>query len=242
MATTPPPPYPHVSEIQDWPTQRSVKLLWDQIAALKSSVAGNTETLTTHDASLTILAKGVASAAALAAGAQPLSTPTASTPPVSLGGTPPGNPTPAPPSSDGGMGEAGCTAAGANGHVPPGSPLTPFTVGQIVCGVAKEFPALFAVAPDQATLDSWRVCFNGRVIWHLNLAGFQASHYPGANGSTYLILVNIPMSGAPNNQYAYRITNYDPTLQLTAQMIFAGITPGASTAPDGGIADGVTCP
>ena len=242
MAKPVPRQYPHLDQIKDPAVQASLRLLWDQHYQTLESQAATATTVAAHTASLTTLSTGVALATALARGAQPISTPITSTPPVSPSGNP-GNPTPTPPASDNGMGEAGCNAAGANGHVPPNSPLTAFTVGQIVCGVAAEFPALFAVAGSQAILDSWRVCFNGRVIWHLNLAGFQASHYPGTGaGNTYLILVNIPAPSHPNVQYAYRISNYDPTLQLVSQMIFAGLTVGAATAPDGGIADGVTCP
>ena len=194
-----------------------------------------------HTSNLTTLTTSLASTHALAQAAQPPAGKTTSQAPA---GAPIGG-NPASPGTDNGQGDAGCSSAGPNGHVAPGAPQTPFTVGQIVCGVANEFPALFAVAPDQPTLDGFRTCYINRVIWHLNLAGFAASHYgsdPTSDGYKYLILVNIPTGDQPNTQYAYRITNYDPTLQLQSMMLFSGMTPGAATTPDGGTADGDVCP
>ena len=126
--------YPHVAEVRDVPTQATVRLLWDRIftlesrltaADLKSEQQGNllvnlqeTLTVTTRlaQAAEILAGKAVGSGAGVGSGG---------------GGT--GEPIdPNDPGTDitwdSGQGAAGYGAAGVNGHVLPGSPLTPFTV------------------------------------------------------------------------------------------------------------------
>lgn len=216
----------------------SVAAVTAENAALKAQIAS-------HAASITKLTTGLNWATQLAVAASPDTSKTTS--PIGTGpGTPPPVTTSPPAGTDNGAGAAGFSSPFPSGTAPAGSPLTPQVAGQIVGGVATQFNANYFAGPagNQAILDSWRACFNERCIFHLNQAGFQTSHYPGAGaGSIYLILINIPSQGQPNNQYAYQITNYDPTLTLTAQMLFVGtIGVGIATAPDPGIPDSTVCP
>lgn len=232
--------YPHVEEIADPKAARSIRLLWDAVSAIQDRATALEATAADHADTLTTLATDLATTTTLAQNAQPAAAKMTSSAPS---GTPIGS-NPTPPTSDNGEGENGCTAAGPNGHITSGTPLSPFVIGQIVCGVANEYPALFDPQPDQATLDAARACYINRVIWHLNLAGFQASHYgtdPTSAQYQYLILVTVPGTGPEAGQYAYRISNYDPTLQLERTMVFGGFTAGGVTTPDGGTADGASC-
>ena len=233
--------YPHLDQIKDPFVAASLRLLWDDHYSVLESQQALAATVAGHTTSLTTLQAGVKTATILAQNAQPAA---AKTTAPTGGGTPVGGPAP-PSGTDNGQGAAGFLAAFPSGSAPPGSPLTAFTAGQIVGGVATQFHAQYFATPagSQPILDSWRACFNNRCIFHLNAAGFATSHYPGTGaGSTYLILINIPPSPGVNAQYAYKITNYDPTLTLVAEMTFIAMTPGAGTAPDGGIGDGVVCP
>lgn len=229
--------YPHVSEIADPKAARSIRLLWDAVSAMQDRATALEVTAADHTSTLTTIQSDLTATTILAQNAQPAAAKT--TAPIA-GGAPVGGDTP-PSKSDNGQGETGCTQAGPTGHITAGTPLSATVIGQIVCGVANEFPDLFAPQPDQATLDAARACYINRVIWHLNLAGFSASHYgsdPTSAQYQYLILVTVPGEG----QYAYRISNYDPTLQLEKTMVFGGFTPGGQTTPDGGLADGAPCP
>src|SRR5579863_5158957 len=210
------------------------------LASLKTENETLKATVASHEASITKLTNGLNWATQLAVAAQPDSSKTTS--PIGSG-TPPPVTTSPPAGTDMGQGAAGFAAGGT-----PAAALTPFVAGQIVAQVAAQWNAQYFAGPaaNQAILDAWRACFNNRVIFHLNAAGFATSHYPGSGaGATYLILINIPTHNVPgsNNQYAYQITNYDPTLTLTAQMQFVGtIGVGVSTTPDPGIPDSTPCP
>jgi len=232
--------YPHVSEIADPKAARSIRLLWDAVSAIQDRTTAVESTTADHTATLATVQSTLTATTILAAQAQPAA---AKTTAAIAGGAPVGGDNP-PPTSDNGQGADGCTQAGVNGHITPGTVLSPFVIGQVVCGVANEFPTLFDPQPDQPTLDATRTCYMNRVIWHLNLAGFQASHYgsdPTSAGYIYNILVTVPGNGPDAGQYAYRISNYNPTLQLEKTMVFGGFTPGGATTPDGGTADGASC-
>lgn len=162
--------YPHLTEIKDVPTQRSLRLAWDQLrnhddivtalqaqlTALKASVASNAQA--TSSLAGVIATQNIVAARAVATGS-------------GGGGSGDGG---GGGTDDGGQGAAGCTAAGADGHVPGGTALTLTTVGMIVCGVPNEFPTLVAPAVDQPTRDANVLELLGRTIWHLQLAGFTA--------------------------------------------------------------------
>ena len=246
MAKPVPRQYPHLDQIQDPAVQASLRLLWDQHYQTLESQAATATTVAAHTASLTTLSTGVALATALARGAQPISTPITSTPPVSPSGNP-GNPTPTPPASDNGMGEAGCNAAGANGHRPAQFPAHR-VYGRADCvwgGGGIPGPLCGRREPSHPRLLA-RVLQRARDLapepgW----VPSESRTTPGTGaGNTYLIFaVNIPAPSHPNVR-STRIGSVTTTrpLQLVSQMIFAGLTVGAATAPDGGIADGVVCP
>jgi len=192
--------YPHVSEIADPKAARSIRLLWDAVSAIQDRTTAVESTTADHTATLATVQSTLTATTILAAQAQPAA---AKTTAAIAGGAPVGGDNP-PPTSDNGQGADGCTQAGVNGHITPGTVLSPFVIGQVVCGVANEFPTLFDPQPDQPTLDATRTCYMNRVIWHLNLAGFQASHYgsdPTSAGGSRLAFapdgtVYITISGA----------------------------------------------
>ncbi len=218
-----------------------------EIAALKKHNAALQASVDRHADELKGVSNRLNWATRIAVSAQPSSSLTTS--PIGSGGPTP-VPTSPPGNTDNGDGQNGFNNAFPSGTAPPGSPITPYVAGQIVGGVKNQFFANYfaGTAGSQDILDTWRLCFNERVIFHLNAAGFQTSHYPGSgNGFKYIILINIP-SGGTDMQYAYKITNYDsedpgsPTLNLTAEMTFVALTPDASTTPDPGIPDATPCP
>jgi hypothetical protein len=86
-----------------------------------------------------------------------------------------------PTDSDGGQTQAGVAAAGADGHV-AGTDLTAYRAGQIIGGVAHEFPALVAATADQATRDSNQLELLLRIIWHLHAGGFTVGRQMNPSG------------------------------------------------------------
>lgn len=143
--------------------------------------------------------------------------------------------------SDGGLGEQGCAAAGPTGHVPAGRPLTLGLIGEICCGTGNEYPDLLAVCADQPTRRANRRQLLDRMIYHLNIAGFNAaSHYPGADDDTsaasYSLLIQIGTT-----EYAYRVVDYATFERpMSCVMVFQGSLDGQSVAGEAGIADGAT--
>jgi hypothetical protein len=140
---------------------------------------------------------------------------------------------PPPPLDDGGQGELGCSSAGPNGHLPPGTILSLMVAGQIICGTSNEFPALLAVTIDQPTRDANRNELLDRMCWHMNLAGFPTGRYPTGAAADFDLLFDFQGS-----QYAYRVVSYDLfDSPMTTMMLFAGQTPGATTTVNGGTPD-----
>lgn len=230
----PPRQYPHVSEVKDPAVQQSLRLLWDAHFGLLEQQTQIKATQATHTATLTSLGSQVTTAQQTASFAlnsgSPNAGPTGGQPAPT---PPPGPPSPGPsppPSDDGGQGSLGCSQAGPTGHVPPGSPITPLTAGQIVCGTFNEFSSLGAVVVDQPTRDANRLELLGRMIWHLALAGFPSDYYPG-NPFDLLIQIGTTV-------YAYRVTDYATfDVPMFSTMVFGGTNPGPIGAPAGGIAD-----
>lgn len=206
------------------PSPGNLRLIWERLHALTDQQALHDAALAQHDADLLAQQQQLTTTAHTATQALI----TAGTPhtAISAGGT---TPAPAPPLSDGGLGEAGCSSAGTDGHV-SGSGLT--VLGQIVCGTGAEYPALLAVTVDQPTRDANRYELLGRMIWHINLNGSfaAASRYPG---NLFDLLVQIGTT-----QYAYRVTDYaEFGTPMQTVMVYGGQTVGGSTTPDPGISD-----
>lgn len=130
---------------------------------------------------------------------------------------------------DGGAGAAGCGAAGADGHV-TGTTLD--IVGQIVCGTGHEFPALLAVAVDQPTRDANTAELLGRIIWHLQLAGFAAGKQQNPSGLVSGDKITVQVAGV---WWAYDVFSLNPfDVPMTTHMVVIG---SPNTVADAGIAD-----
>lgn len=213
--------YPEVDRIRDLPAQRSLRLLWDKVYDVHERLdAANTRIQQVAATQITDLQKQMLS---LTQQVQSFGAFAGGTGGSGGGGGGGGK-------SDGGEGDLGCGEAGSTGHVTAGSPLTRETVGKVVCGTGNEFPALLAIVVDQPTRDANRSELLGRMIWHLNLAGFpNVSRYPG---NPFTLLIDI--AGVQN---AYRVTDYATfDVAMATCMVFGG-TSSSPTSPDAGIPD-----
>jgi hypothetical protein len=228
MAGPQKPQYPHLEQITDPFAKMSLRLLWDAHRELQASQAALSTTVDTHAATLTSQQAAIDDATFLAQQAQSTTGKTVSASPNNI---PIGTPQTPTTDLDNGMGEQGCSSSGSNGHVDPSAPVTPFTMGQITCGVGKEFPNLLISVATQPERDAQRFELLGRMIWHLNLAGFTAvSRYPG---NPFDLLVQIG-----DTQFAYRVIDYaDAPDAMQTTVVFGGTTVGGTTTPDAGIAD-----
>lgn len=180
--------YPHVSEVQDWQTQQTIRLLWDRIFDLQEKLTAHDTTLQQlvdgHNANETTIAsvtRDAQQALALSqqAGQAASSLPGGGGTGGSGGGTGGGG---GGGGSDGGQGNVGCAAAGATGH-DTGGLLNAVRAGQIVCGTGNEFSALKNAT---ATIDLRKannVEMVRRMIWHLRLAGFTAGRQKNPSGA-----------------------------------------------------------
>lgn len=229
--------FPHVAAITDPATQRTITELWNRLTALQNMVnaqgraqtmlAGQIGTLSTAQAAT---AQQVSAVYALGAA------PTVPGPsPVGPTGLPsdPGQQQPSGPGiDDGGEGAAGCADQTGSGHVDPALPLDAHTAGMIVCGTGAEYASLLAPAVDQPTRDANVLTLLGRVIWHLQLAGFTAGKQMNPSGAISTDKVALVINGA---NVAYDIVSLVPFgTQMTMHMVPIG---GANLQPDGGISD-----
>ena len=181
--------YPQLNLIKDDAAATSLQLLWDRFYDALDTIDAQQATLAAQELALaeqgvrlttlqvqteigSLLASTPADAAADSGfgGFGGGGSGGSGTPPGSGGG---GGDTPIP-GQDGGEGSAGLVQAGPTGHLDPPFPLNPFTMGRIVGGVGNEFPALLAPAVDQPTRTANLQTLLGRVIWHLQRAGFNA--------------------------------------------------------------------
>lgn len=172
--------YPHLEGIKDLHTQRTTKLLWDKayaqdgdITSLQGQLKDALAQIKTQNSTIQTLTSQV----------NRISTPaitTSTTTTTSGGGG--GGSGGSGGGSDDGAGAAGCGASGSNGDVATGQPLTANLAGQIVCGVGKEFPALLAPTANQPARDANVLELLGRMIWHLQRAGFTAGKQKNPSG------------------------------------------------------------
>jgi len=171
--------YPHVSEVQDPPTQQSVRLLWDRVHDLEGRLQAAEATITTlvagHNTNETAVAAAAKQAKAALALTQHPGEPTGS----ATG--PPTSPD-LPGGGDGGAGGVGCSAAGATGH-DTGGLLNAIRAGQIVCGTGNEFSALKNPTTTAAQRAANQTELLLRMIWHLQLAGFTAGRQRNPSGA-----------------------------------------------------------
>ena len=197
----------------------NIRALWERLHALDDQITAANTTITQQASTITTLQTQVKTVQAQAAQAsitagQPNQT-------VSSTGVPTPTPTPSP-ITDNGQGSLGCSEAGADGHLAAGFPVDVESAGKIICGTGKEFPALLAAVGSQAIRDANRLELVQRMIWHLNLYGFQASAYivSGTITNAYVIILRLPTG----TLYGYRVVNYeDFTQTMTTTMEFVGI-------------------
>jgi hypothetical protein len=219
-----------VNQVKDPAVAKSLRLLWDEHYGIKEQTRAIQATQDAHDETLTSLGAKVDAAQTTATQAMD-SRGDGSGPTGTGGGGGDGSG-----DTDNGQGELGCGSSGSTGHVTTGSPLTAETMGKIVCGTAKEFPALGLVVANQGIRDANRHELLGRMIWHLTLAGFTAAYYPG---NPFVLLIK-----AAGTVYGYRVTDYaNFDVQMFSLMLFLGFNEHignnwtAINTPDGGIAD-----
>jgi hypothetical protein len=250
ITATPPPDlkrqYPHVDGVADWRAQQTIRLLWDRVFDLEARLQGVQATqvdLTAasnqQEADITRVDRQSKEALAIAQRT-----------PIERGvldgsGGGDGSPT-----TDGGLGMAGCDVAGATGDaVGPftGLDLTVTNAGSVVCGVGNEFPALLVATATRAIRHTNRDELLDRIVWHLGQAGFAAARYHTTEGMLYHVLFDaVALDGSlPLRQYAYRVTSYDPDPAapwdpanvMTTLMSYGGQSAGLTTTPESGIAD-----
>lgn len=170
--------YPHVEGIPEWATQQSVRLLWDRVFQLQEQLTAANATIALlvsssnlNETDLATAQAGVNEALALA---QRVGQPAESEGPGGGGEELPGG-------GDGGQGQVGCAAAGANGH-DTGGLLDPVRAGQLVCGTGNEFPALKNATATIEERDDNAEELMRRAIWHLRQGGFDAGRQQNPSG------------------------------------------------------------
>jgi hypothetical protein len=155
----------HVDEVKDWPTQQSLRLLWDRVYQLQEQLNAAQATITTLLAATNQV--NATSTDALQTAKHALVT-------AGEAVRAPNEPDPGVDCPDDGQADAGVAAAPATGHPGAAVPLTAFEAGKIVGGTGNEHPLLLAPTPDLATREANAEEMLERMIWHLQLAGFNA--------------------------------------------------------------------
>ena len=207
------------------PSPDNIRAIWDAIHGLNDSLTTANDTITKQAATITTLQSDLSTTAKHAQYALMTASQSSTITGSGTGGGPA-----QPPVTDNGQGALGCSQAAVNGHVTDPASLT--VLGKIVCGTGLEFPALLAAVANQGIRDANRFELIGRMIWHINLnGGFQgASRYPGN-----LFDILVCLEGV---QYAYRVTGYQTfETPMTTEMVFGGLTFGATCISDPGISD-----
>jgi len=175
--------HPDVNQVTDRAAQQSLIKLWDRVVNLEEGLDAANTIIRDQATTITQLSSDLTNAneniqQALAAGGKDTAEGDSGTPVG--GGGPDGE---GGGGTDDGQGANGCANAGANGHVPAGSSLTPVTAGMIVCGTGQEFSALRAPTVDLPTRDANAAELLRRMIWHLQQAGFTAGRQKNPSGA-----------------------------------------------------------
>src|SRR5262249_52328928 len=136
--------------------------------------------------------------------------------------TPAPSPTPPPP-----------PAPGPNPyHVPPG-PLTTARAQEVVFATANEFAGLTAPRPTESAARDAGEELLRRMIWHLQLAGYQAGRQRNPSGAVSGDKLTIFIDGA---WHAFDVFIDYGAANQTTRVGFGEVTP-ANPLPDSGIAD-----
>ena len=216
--------YPDVPRVKDDATAASLRKLWDrmfdhvdQISGLQADLKTAQDTIKSQAATISSMGSKLNRIAATT-----ITTPTAG------GGVSPPPPTP----TDDGQGAAGCSSAGSTGHITGTPTLDAFTAGQIVCGTANEFPSLLAATANQPARDANVLELLGRMIWHLQQAGFTAGKQKNPSGTISTDKLTVQIAGELRAYDTMSLTSF--TVPLTTHMI--QVFP-ANYVADGGIHD-----
>lgn len=222
----------------DQPTPQNLRALWDRIHTLtdqlteaQAMITEQADTIADLQTELTTTTAR-ADEALLSVG-RPID-------PVSIA-----IPVPGPGGNEGGvddgLGAQGCSQALDDGHVPPGSPLTPITAGMIVCGTGREIgagwsgPALRAPTATLAQRLTNAEELLRRMIWHLNTAGFLAGRQN--NSATTVRFSNDKLTVQIDGVFrAYDTMGAYDDFTSTIQTRMAQVFPARYIA-DAGIAD-----
>ena len=182
--------YPHVSEVEDWRAQATIRLVWDRVHDLEERLQAAQATITdlvaghnTNEATLSTISRDVREV--LSVSQQPVAAVGAGAgvgTGGSSGGIDVGDGLILPGGGDDGAAAEGCAAAGATGH-DTGGLLSAVRAGQLACGTCHEFPALLNPVPDVATRQANLEQMILRVIWHLRQAGFTAGRQRNPSGA-----------------------------------------------------------
>lgn len=221
--------FPHVTDIKDWPTGQTTKLIWERLHDLEERLQAAQATITTlvagHNTNeATIASVGLDARQALVLSQQ-----------LGAGGTGAGAGAGAgtlPGGGDGGGGNIGCSAAGPSGH-DTGGLLNPIRAGQIVCGTGNEFAALKNVTATLAARQANAEELVLRMIWHLREAGFSAGRQMNPSGLISNDKLCVVVDGV-TRAYDVFIAYDDYTIPLVTSM---GEVSGANLQDDAGTPD-----
>lgn len=245
--------YPGLDFLPDALQRNAFQQLWDRVHQLETDLTTAHADLTAANATLADLsARQVVDRQNIQQALVATGKPTAQDAPPpwviigggrsgSSGGGPGGN---TDISWDAGQGNAGLGAAGATGHVPPSAPRTLYTVGQIVGGTANEWVTLLAPAASGADRNANLAQLLGRIIWHLQRAGFTAGKNRNPSGATGIDNFTVQVDGFTRGYDIYPYTNFGPPITPgtfyteTGRVFMLPLLPLETTyLPDGGIPD-----
>ena len=208
--------YPHVSDIEDWRTQATARLLWDRVHDLEERLQAAQDTITdlvsghnTNETSITLIGLDARAALALSQSFEGSAAGGGDT--GDVGDTGPGGGETLPGGGDGGAGATGCAAAGATGH-DTGGLLTAVRAGQIACGTCNEFSALRNPVADAVTREANIVELGRRIIWHLQQAGFTSGQQRNPSGAISSARVCVVVDDVLRVYKFVRGVNFDQAL------------------------------
>jgi hypothetical protein len=104
----------------------------------------------------------------------------------------------------------------------PDGPLTSERAGQVVQATAREFPHLTAARPTDGEAIRAAEELLLRIIWHLELAGFNAARQRNPSGAISNDKLNIFIGGA---WHAYDVFMAYGAANVPVRVIFLHVTP-----------------
>jgi uncharacterized membrane protein YgcG len=163
------PVYPHVDQIDHYPTQQTIRLLWDQMFRVNDRLDRGD----IHAGFAAASAALDATNATLAAQATQIAGDPAESRTTSIGG---GGSTGGDGGGGGGGGGGGtslsCADSPGTGHFDPGGELTEDRARKIACGTGDEWSVLRAPTANLADRETNAEQLTLRIIWHLAQGGY----------------------------------------------------------------------